>query len=143
MTGLVAAVEGERVTVFDPGARRQVTVAGAEVTPLPAGAVTVTVTVDLPLAHGLDEDELRRWVASLLDPVVRERAAEALLVAGLDQGAALPPVRLDVLAAQTSGAICLCGARTPAASGAAVACMACGRQAVARPQPARGDLLGL
>jgi hypothetical protein len=133
LVGIVAAVRDDEVTLFDPGGRRRVTVAPGQLTVLPAAAVTVTVSVDLPLAHGYDEPELRRWVASLLDEQVRERAHEVLAAAGLDEGAALPRPRLDVAPAATSGAVCLCGARTPALAGGAVACSACGRQAVPAP----------
>jgi hypothetical protein len=143
LVGLVAAIGDDEVTLFDPGQRQMARVAPSELTLLPAGAVTVTVRVDLPLAHGLDEAELRRWVASLTDEVLREQAADALAHAGLDQAAALPAVRVDVQAAETSGAVCFCGARTPAPEGAALPCSACGRQAVAPPQRARQDVLGL
>lgn len=173
--GLVAAVratatvhggpgsaDDAEVTLFDPGARQATTVASADCEPLPAGAVTVTVTVDLPLAHGLAEPDLRRWIASLLDPGVRERAAGALEAAGLDGGAALPEARLDVTPAQGGGALCLAGHRTPAEGrgaqvsavgvgaagppppgGEPVACATCGRAAVGPPQPALRDVLGL
>ncbi|MPZ86975.1 MAG: hypothetical protein GEU81_02670 [Nitriliruptorales bacterium] len=143
LVGLVAAIGEDEVMLFDPGQRQIARVAPGELTLLPAGAVTVTVRVDLPLAHGLDEAELRRWVASLTDELLRERAAGALADAGLDGGAALPSVRVDVQAAETSGAVCLCGARTPAPEGAAVPCSACGRQAVAPPQRASNDVLRL
>lgn len=139
--GLVAATADGAVTLFDPGARQMTTVAAADCEQLPAGAVTVTVTVDLPLAHGLAEQDLRGWVASLLDPDVRERAAAALAESGLDGGAALPEARLDVTPAQGDGALCLAGHRTPAGGPGPVVCAACGRAAVAAPPQAR-DVLG-
>jgi len=141
--GLVAAVADGAVTLLDPAARQVTTVAAAGCERLPAGAVTVTVTLDLPLAHGLAEQDLRRWVASLLDPGMRERAAAALEQAGLDGGAALPQARLDVAPAQGGGALCLAGHRTPAHQGGPVACAACGRAAVGPPQQASPDVLGL
>jgi len=133
LVGLVAASRDGQVTLFDPAARQMTRVPEAEVTLVPAGAVRVTLSVDLPLAHGLNEDDLRRWLASLTDPVLRERAYAALAEAGLDEGAALPVVRVDVATPESTGAICLCGARTPAPDGVAIACPACGRQAVSRP----------
>lgn len=137
--GVVAAVDGD-VTLFDPAARRSTRVPASEVEPLPAGAVTVTLRVDLPLPHGLVEADLRRWAASLTDEVLRERAAAALTEAGLDPGAALPPVTLE-LAASGSGALCLAGHRTPAEG--SVACAECGREAVPPPARPDGDVLGL
>lgn len=133
LVGLVARRRDGQVTLFDPAARRMADVASADVEAVPAAAVTVTATVDLPLAHGLDEEEVRRWFATLVDPALRERARAALAEAGLDEGAALPAARLDVRSFEGSGAVCLCGARVPAPPGAALACPACGREAVAAP----------
>lgn len=124
--GLVAGREGDEVTLFDPAARQATRVEATTVEPVPAGAVTVTLRVDLPLAHGLAEDDLRRWVASLVDGVLRERACEALAEAGLDEGAALPPVAVEVRAAEGDAALCLAGHRTAVAG----ACGTCGRDAV-------------
>lgn len=133
LVGLVAAVDGNEVTLFQPGDRQVVTAPRDEIELVPAGGVTVTLRVDLPLPHGMGEDTVRRWVASLADPVLRERAASALREAGLDAGAALPQVHTDVGPAATSGAVCLCGARTPAPPGTTVPCAQCGRQATSAP----------
>lgn len=130
--GVVAAVDEREVTLFDPAARQSARVPRDALEPVPAGAVTVTVRLDLPLAHGLAEDDLRRWVAALVDGVLRERAAGALAEAGLDEGVALPPVTVEVTAAAGSGAVCLAGHRTPS-GGTPVACPACGREAVPPP----------
>lgn len=144
LVGVVAAADADAVTLFDPGQRRMVRAARGEVTRVEAAALTVSLHVDLPVPHGLDEDTLVRWVASLADVAVRERAREALMEAGLDEGASLPAVRLAVEPASSGGAVCLCGARTPAPDGARVPCAACGRQAVGRPPRAgAGDVLGL
>ena len=132
MIGLVAALDAESVTLFHPGDRTQSTVPRAEVEVVPAGGVTLTVSVDLPVPHGIEEAALRRWVASLTDDVLRERAYAALTDANLDPGAALPSVRLDV-APVASGTVCLCGAKTPAPPGAEVRCSSCGRLAVGAP----------
>lgn len=130
--GLVVALDGEAVTLFDPGERQRLDAARKDVQPVPAGGVTVTVTVDLPLPHGLDETTVRRWVASLTDMTLRERAYAALSEAALDEGAALPDARITVNPV-TSGTVCLCGARTPAPAGAEIRCSNCGRLAVGPP----------
>lgn len=144
LVGLVAAVDADQVTLLDPGNRQVARVARSAVQLVPAGAVTISVSVDVPLAHGLDESDLRRWVAALTDEVLRTRMRDALGEGGMDVGAALPLPRVDVRAVQTSGAVCLCGARTPAADGQAVTCGGCGRLAVARPpSQSAGDVLGL
>jgi hypothetical protein len=113
MVGLVAALDGESVTLFHPGDRNQSTVPRADVEALPAGGVTISMTVDLPVPHGIDESSLRRWVASLTDDGLRDRAYAALTEANLDPGAALPSVRMEVRAggsgctrsAQADGAV--------------------------------------
>ncbi|HVL99301.1 MAG TPA: hypothetical protein VM324_08420 [Egibacteraceae bacterium] len=144
VTGVVAALATDTVTLFDPGNRRMAEVSRADLTPLEAGAVTVAVHVDLPVPHGLSQEALLRWVASLADTVVRQRAREALTDAGLDDAVTLPDVRLDVQASTTGGALCLCGARTPTPDGTSAVCGACGRQAVAPPARSdAGDVLGL
>lgn len=132
MVGLVAAVDAESVTLFHPGDRTQSTVPRAEVEALPAGGVTVSVSVDLPVPHGIEEPSLRRWVATLTDDMLRDRAYAALTDAGLDAGAALPAVRMDVRAVE-SGTVCLCGSKTPAPPGAEIRCSNCGRLAVGPP----------
>lgn len=144
LVGVVAVSDGDQVTLYDPGSRQMARVSSGEVTPLEAGAVTVSVHVDLPIPHGLAGQALARWVASLTDETVRERARAALAEAGIDAAVALPEVRLEVQPASTSGALCLCGARTPAPDGAALACDQCGREAVAPPARSdTGDVLGL
>ena len=130
--GLVARIDGETVSLFDPGERQRVDVPATDVQALPAGGVTVSVTVDVPLPHGVDESAVRRWIASLTDPTLRERAYAALAEAGLDEGAALPDARVTV-APLVSGTVCLCGARTPAPAGSEIRCSNCGRLAVGAP----------
>lgn len=133
LVGLVAAVDGDQVTLFDPAARQQTTLSAASVTPLPAGAVRVSVSATLPVPHGVGEDELRRWLGSLADDRVRERALASLAAAGLDDGAAQPPVTVEVSVAETGA--CLCGESPDLEAGAAGPCPSCGRQAAG---PARG-----
>lgn len=130
--GLVVRVDGETVTLFDPGERHRLDAPRADVAPLPAGGVTVTVRVDLPLPHGVDEATVRRWVASLTDLTLRERAYAALAEAALDEGAALPDARINVDPID-HGTVCLCGARTPAPAGTELVCSNCGRLAVGAP----------
>ena len=133
--GLVVAADGETVTLFDPGERQRLDAPRADVDALPAGGVTVTVRVDLPLPHGVDETTVRRWVASLTDLTLRERAYAALAEAALDEGAALPDARITVDPID-HGTVCLCGARTPAPAGAELVCSNCGRLAVGAPTSA-------
>ena len=130
--GLVVAVDGESVTLFDPAERQMTKVVRAEVEAVPAGGVTLTVTVDLPVPHGIGEPALRRWVASLTDDTLRERAHAALKEQGLDEGAALPAARVSVMPV-TNGTVCLCGSRMPAPPGAEMVCTNCGRLAVGPP----------
>jgi hypothetical protein len=137
LVGLVVATDDGQVTIFDPGERISATVPLREAETVPAGAVAVTATVELPLPHGVAEPALRRWVASLLDETTRERAYAALTEAGLDPAAALPAVRVDVRPMEGTVAICLCGAKVPAPAGARVACPACGRDAVGPPLAGR------
>jgi hypothetical protein len=133
LVGLVAAVDGDEITLFDPGDRQLARVARADVEAVPAGAVSVTVTVDLPLPHGVDETAVRRWVAALTDLTTRDRAASLLTDQGLDQGAALPDARVSVRPIEGTAAVCLCGARVPAPAGARLPCPSCGREAVGAP----------
>jgi hypothetical protein len=133
LIGLVVAVTDDQVTLFDPAERHLAAVDRGEVESVPAGAVTVTATVDLPVPHGLDESAVRRWVASLTDLSLRDRAAAALAEQGVDPGAALPDVRVTVRALEGTAAVCLCGAKIPAPAGARLPCPACGREAVGAP----------
>lgn len=128
VVGVVAAVAAGTVTVFAPGPRRSVVAAADAVEVVPAGAVTIRSTVTLPVPHGLDEPDLRRWVAALLDPVLRERAATALSDAGLDQGSAEAEVDVEVIAPSGDALVCLAGHRSSGAQPRA--CPACGRPAV-------------
>lgn len=130
--GLVVAADGESVSLFDPAERQVAKVLREDVEVVPAGGVTITVTVDLPVPHGVNESALRRWVAALTDDTLRERAHSALTEQGLDEGAALPAARLSV-APVTSGVVCLCGSRMPAPPGAEMVCTNCGRLAVGPP----------
>lgn len=133
ITGLVVRVSGDDVTVFEPGERRTATVPAADAQPVPAAAVRVTVTADLPLPHGVGEETLRRWLAVLTDPVLRTRAVEVLTEAGLDPAPGLPPVEMALSPAAGEDAVCLCGASTPS-DGDAVACATCDRLAVPPPR---------
>lgn len=136
--GLVARIADDAITLFSPGERQSLSASAEDVEAVPAGAVRVVATVDLPLAHGMGEDVLRRWMAALLDETLRERAHAALRDADLDEGAALPGVTVSVTAAPQEAALCLCGAVTPAATGEQVPCASCGRQAVAPPASSAG-----
>lgn len=143
-TGVVAAVDDETVTLFDPGDRRVAQASRTDVVAVDSAALTVSLRVDLPVPHGLSEKTLMRWLASLAEPGVRARARNALTESDIDEAVMLPDVRVDVEPVSTSGAVCLCGARTPAPDGADVACARCGRHAVTRPpRSGGGDVLGI
>jgi hypothetical protein len=133
LVGLVVAVDADAITLFDPGERQLARADRSEVSSVPAGAVTVTVTVDLPVPHGVDEPALRRWVAALTDLSTRDRAVQVLREQGVDEGAALPDARFSVRALEGTAAVCLCGARVPAPAGARLACPSCGREMVGAP----------
>lgn len=135
--GVVAQIDGDEVTLFSPGDRRMTRVPLAQAQPLPAAAVTATASVTVPLAHGVPEQTLRRWVATLTDDVLRERAHEALAEAGLDPGAVLPRATVEVTPGDPASAVCLCGAQTPATSAGGQMCPSCGRAAF--PGPPRSD----
>lgn len=161
VVGVVAAVDADGVAVFSPVDRRVARVPAEAVELLPAGGVTAEVTLTLPLPHGLSEAELRRWLAALIDPVLRERAAEALRAAGLDTATAEPSADVVLREADAGGIVCVAGHRSamtasPAAPGpdaelpagagvaaaesspgAAVPCPECGRAAY--PPPRRSD----
>lgn len=135
VVGVVARVDGGQVTLFDPAHRRRHLTTVDDLELVPAAAVRVTCTVDLPLPHGMTADDVRRWVAMLTDPVLRDRAAEALTDAGLDTGVAEPTVTVDAVLLRDGAAVCLCGATTPAtpqdprrAMQQVPACPRCGRQ---------------
>lgn len=135
VVGVVARVDGDAVTLFDPARRRQHVAPAPAVEVVPSAAVRVTATVDLPLPHGASEDDVRRWVAMLTDPVLRERAGEALAEAGLDPGVAEPAVEVTAVALRDGRARCLCGATVPSEGVdphdrpiALPACPRCGRQ---------------
>lgn len=128
IVGVVARVAGGRVTLFDPGQRRQHTVAADALQHVPSAAVRVTATVDVPLPHGLDETDLRRWMAMLTDPVLRDRARQALGDEQLDAGATLPEVTVTAMPLTDGALHCLCGAATPPGDSDTGACPRCGRQ---------------
>lgn len=138
LVGVVAAADADEVTLFNPGDRQMARLPAAEVTPLPAGRVRVEVAVELPIPHGLPEVSLRRWVAALLDPVVRDRARAAVGEAGLDDAPLAPEPRLVVTRPEGSGAVCWRGHKLPAPDGATVECPSCGGPAFARPT-SRGE----
>lgn len=134
--GVVAGVDDGMVTLFDPAERRRHTAPVERMEAVPSAAVRVTATVDLPVPHGVTEHDLRRWIAVLADPVLREHAASALADAGLDAGVVQPTVTLTTTALSDGSARCLCGATLPSAPVApdavrtdpGPACPRCGRQ---------------
>lgn len=85
LVGIVSRLEDDgTVVVFNPGDRRMARATPDAVQLLPSGTVDVTVTMRLDVPHGLGDESVQRWVAALIDPVLRERARESLAEAGLD-----------------------------------------------------------
>lgn len=88
LVGIVSRVEDDgTVVVFNPGDRQMARATPDAVQGLPSGAVEVTATVRLDVPHGLGEESVQRWVAALIDPVLRQRARDSLVEAGLDGAA--------------------------------------------------------
>lgn len=86
--GIVAGVEEDgTVVLFNPGDRQVLRTGAGVAQALPTGTVRVAVSVDLQVPHGLGEDSMKRWLAALVDPVLRERAQSSLAEQGLDAGA--------------------------------------------------------
>ena len=83
--GIVAQVaEDGEVVLFNPGDRQVLRTAPEAAQALPAGRIRVSVAVELDVPHGLGEEAVTRWVAALVDPVLRERARATLAEGGLD-----------------------------------------------------------
>lgn len=88
VVGIVSKLDPDgTVTVFNPGDRQMIVVPSARCQPLPTGTVEATITVRLDVPHGLGEDSMTRWVAALVDPVLRTNARAALEEQGMDVGA--------------------------------------------------------
>ncbi|MGI9018799.1 MAG: hypothetical protein ACR2HR_17125 [Euzebya sp.] len=86
--GLLAAIEEDGTLVlFNPGDRQMLRATAGTAQALPSDWVDVTITHRVQVPHGLGEDALRRWLAALIDPVLRQRARESLVEQGLDTGA--------------------------------------------------------
>lgn len=88
VVGIVSKVDPDgTVTVFNPGDRQMIVVPTAKCQPLPTGTVEARITVRLDVPHGLAEESMTRWVAALVDPVLRANARAALEEQGMDVGA--------------------------------------------------------
>lgn len=79
------------ITIFNPGDRQMVKASPTAVQPLPTGTVDVRVALRMEVPHGLGEDSLKRWLAALIDPVIRTHAQATVIEQGLDDA----PFRLD------------------------------------------------
>ena len=85
MVGIVSKVDDDGVvTLFNPGDRQILKATQGALTELPTGIVEAQVAVRLVVPHGLTDSSVRRWLATLVDPVLRERAQESLRELGLD-----------------------------------------------------------
>lgn len=85
LVGIVSKVEGDgTVVVFNPGDRQMVRATRGAVQVLPTGTVQVRFGIQLDVPHGLGEDSLKRWMAALIDPVLRTHAQATMIEHGLD-----------------------------------------------------------
>lgn len=92
IVGIVSKVDPDGVlTVFNPGDRQMLRATPGAVQALPTGAVDVRVAVRMQVPHGLGEASLKRWIAALIDPVLRTHAQATLAEHGLDDA----PFMLD------------------------------------------------
>lgn len=88
VVGLVAKSDPDgTVTIFNPGDRQMITAPPGVATPLPTGTVDVQVALRMEVPHGLSEDSLKRWLAALIDPVIRTHAQATAIEKGLDDAA--------------------------------------------------------
>ena len=85
LVGIVSKMESDgTVVVFNPGDRQMVRAPRGAVQVLPTGRVQVRFALQLDVPHGLSEDSLKRWMASLIDPVLRTHAQATMIEHGLD-----------------------------------------------------------
>jgi len=97
IVGIVSKVDTDgTVTIFNPGDRQVITAPGSAATPLPTGLIEARFSLQMQVPHGLGEDSLRRWLAVLIDPVLRANATASLREMGLDEGAFAEEVTVDV-----------------------------------------------
>lgn len=97
LVGMVSRIDPDgTVTLFNPGDRQIVKASRAAVQTLPTGMIEARVALRMVVPHGLNDDSMRRWLATLIDPVLRERAVESLREMGLDPMAMELQPRVEV-----------------------------------------------
>lgn len=85
LVGIVSKIEDDgTVVVFNPGDRQMLRATPGAVQSLPTGMVQMRVAVQVEVPHGLGEDSLKRWMAALIDPVLRTHAQATMIEHGLD-----------------------------------------------------------
>ena len=85
LVGIVSKIEDDgSVVVFNPGDRQMVRASPSALQVLPTGTVQVRVGLQIDVPHGLGEESLKRWVAALIDPVLRTHAQATMIEHGLD-----------------------------------------------------------
>ncbi|HUG84971.1 MAG TPA: hypothetical protein VMM13_10420 [Euzebya sp.] len=92
LIGIVSKIEQDgSLVVFNPGDRQMLRATPGAVQVLPTGTVQLRFALQIDVPHGLGEDSLRRWMAALIDPVLRAHAQATMIEQGLDDG----PFMLD------------------------------------------------
>ena len=92
VVGIVSKVDDDgTITIFNPGDRQMIRATPGAAQALPTGTVDVRVALRMEVPHGLSEDSLKRWLAALIDPVIRTHAQATVSEKGLDDG----PFMLD------------------------------------------------
>lgn len=85
LIGIVSKIEEDgSLVVFNPGDRQMMRATPGAVQALPTGMVQLRVAVQVEVPHGLGEDSLKRWMAALIDPVLRTHAQATMIEHGLD-----------------------------------------------------------
>lgn len=97
VVGIVSKVDADgSITIFNPGDRQMIKAPPGMVQALPTGQVEARVALRLEVPHGLQPDSLKRWLAALIDPVLRAHAQAQLIEHGLDDGPFMIAPTVDI-----------------------------------------------
>lgn len=92
LVGIVSKVDDDGyLTVFNPGDRQMLRAHPTQVKELPTGTVEARIGLQVEVPHGLSTDSMKRWLAALIDPVIRTHAQATMIEHGLDDA----PFRLE------------------------------------------------